>query len=118
MKRWLIVGILIGIMIGILFTFSINRYYAKIQSEAAYAYGVSLLSNNKIEAIAVFNQAIGIDHKNYKPYIALGKIYENEGHFELSLEFYKKAMQLCINDTAISRSDKKFIDERIKALSR
>jgi Tfp pilus assembly protein PilF len=119
MKRWLIIGILVGVIIGTLFSFLMNRHYSMVQSEAAYAYGVSLLSNNnKIEAIAVFNQAIGIDRKNYKPYIALGKIYEAERETELSLEFYKKARQLCINDSAISRADKRFVEERIKELSR
>ena len=90
-----------------------------VQSDAAYAYGLSLLEkNNKNEAIAVFNQAIGIDRKNYKPYIALGKIYEAEGETGLSLEFYKIARQLCTSDSAISRADKRFIEDRIKELSR
>lgn len=118
MKKRFFFGILISFVLGVAITYSTTKYYLKIQSDAAYAYGLSLLDNNeKDKAIAAFNQAIGIYIKNYKPYISLGKIYERNEMKNLSIEYYKKALELCPSNSSLQKTDKKYIEERLRSLS-
>jgi Tfp pilus assembly protein PilF len=118
MKKWLVIGILTGFVLGTVTTCFVKKHYLKVKSDAAYAYGVSLLEdNNTDKAVAVLNQSIGINTQNYKPYVTLGQIYEKGGNIVLALESYRKALEVCVADTSLEKADKKFVEARIQQIS-
>ena len=69
------------------------------------------------KAIAVFNQAIGLSTKNYKPYISLGRIYEENGRIDFAIEYYQKAQESCEANNNLQREDKKYIEGRLNILN-
>lgn len=118
MKKWLIFGILLGFVCGAATTYLVEAYYSKNQSNAAYAHGLNLLEKReKDKAIAVFNQAIGLSTKNYKPYISLGRIYEENGRIDFAIEYYQKAQESCEANNNLQREDKKYIEGRLNILN-
>jgi tetratricopeptide (TPR) repeat protein len=119
MKKWLILGILLSFVCGAATTYFVEQYYSRNQSNAAYGYGLNLLKNRKKDkAIAVFNQAIGLNMSNYKPYISLGKIYEEAGKIEFAIEYYEKALEVCKTGNSLQREDKKYIEDRLNIIKK
>lgn len=118
MKKWLTIGIIIGCALGVTTTYLINKYYQKAQSVATYAYGVELFEKGNIdEAISILNQSIGINPRNYQPYITLGKAYEIQNKIEIALASYKKALEISKGASSLELADRKFIEERIQKIS-
>lgn len=118
MKKWLTIATIIGFTLGVLLTHLMSRHYLNLQSVAAYAYGVELMEKGNIDkAVSVLNQSIGINPRNYQPYITLGKIYEKQNKIEIALVFYKKALEICGGETYLELADRKFIEDRIQQIS-
>lgn len=118
MKKWLTIGIIIGCALGVTATHLINKHYLNLQSVAAYAYGVELFEKGNIDkAVSVLNQSIGINPKNYQPYITLGKAYEIQNKIEIALAFYKKALEISSGKSSLELADRKFIEDRIQKIS-
>ena len=89
-----------------------------MQSDAAYAYGVELFEKGDIDkAISILNQSIGINPRNYRPYITLGKAYEIQNKIEFALSSYKKALEINRGTSSLELADKKFVEGRIKQIS-
>ena len=118
MKKWLTIGIIIGFTLGVTVIHLVSRHYLNLQSVAAYAYGVELMEKGNIDkAVSVLNQSIGINPRNYEPYITLGKVYEKQNKIEIALVFYKKALENCGGKTSLELADRKFIEDRIQQIS-
>jgi tetratricopeptide (TPR) repeat protein len=117
MKKRIIFGILLSFVCGAATVHFVEEYYSTNESNAAYSYGLILLKNGKKDqSIAVFNQAIGLNINNYKPYISLGRLYEKSGKKDFAIEYYEKALELCRPVNSIEKEDKKYIENRLNII--
>lgn len=121
MRKRIIISFLAGFALGVSLTYFLNDCYCKARSDAAFAYALELLENDRKDmAVSAFNQAIGINDKNYKPYISLGKIYEDDGNPETALKYYRAALDICESEDSgdiLVIAEKRLLEKRIRRVS-
>jgi tetratricopeptide (TPR) repeat protein len=81
-----------GFTLGLLVTIIAIHYYEKHQATAIYYIASKHSEKEKYDmSIALLNQSITKNSKDYSPFYLLGDIYKIKGNTELALVMYKKA---------------------------
>ena len=107
-------GVIIGAMSCYLFTHFIN----KNKSKAMYYLGIKEFeSKNFDSSVAILNQAIAIDEKQYGPYYLLGIIYQKKGNIDFAKKMYNFALEFAGDDKNASY-DKERISQLLEELGR
>ena len=108
-----------GFTLGLLVTVIVIHYCEKQQGRAIYYIASKHSEEGKYDlSIALLNQSITKNSKDYGPFYLLGDIYKIKGNTELALLMYKKALKSIEKNTKNNKIifDRRNIEKKIKEI--
>jgi tetratricopeptide (TPR) repeat protein len=105
-----------GFLIGVLTTYLFIRTIIQAQADVSCWQAMEYLEKNSYDhAIALLNQAIALNPKDYTFYLTLAEVYETKGNYEMALYEYECALSLCLKDSKDSGICK-YIEKKLNRL--